>query len=295
MLKILGYWEWNKSMKGNGAERETGEDQKAWILLGIGRRVRQWWYSECARKRECWNLIASETETEETIAMTRRVKKRRDEKKAEIPLRIYRRSKSKCNGDMSRQAEWKKEGEKGEARIPLRIRPKRNKRVHHQHAESLRETEEKKRPNSNLKRKRKKKRKTRKRNKYKRKKERKKKKRRTIEYLAGKNSHRKSVPRQQRTEITNSRTVAWSGVDLWQIREFGLATHVSSGITRRVPIMNTYKEEGRSSPRVETGDGEGESEREAQSVRSRRLIWNVKTRLSFLSSSSSSLWPRIFH
>lgn len=39
----------------------------------------------------------------------------------------------------------------------MRIRPKRNKRVHHQHAESLRETEEKKRPNSNLKRKRKKK------------------------------------------------------------------------------------------------------------------------------------------
>ena len=105
----------------------------------------------------------------------------------------------------------------------------------------------------------------------------------------GKNSHRKSVPRQRRTEITNSRTVAWSGVDLWQIREFGLATHVSSGLTRRVPIMNTYKEEGRSSPGVETGGWrrEGESKREARRVRSRRLIWNVKTRLSFLSLSDS--------
>lgn len=125
------------------------------------------------------------------------------------------------------------------------------------------------------------------------------KKRGTIEYLVGKNSHRKSVPRQRRTEITNSRTGAWSGVDLWQIREFGLATHVSSGITRRVPIMNTYKEEKSPSvplgaprcPSVPLGSPRSSSAPLAASLATvrwkeeareyeRRLIWNVKTRLS---------------
>lgn len=57
----------------------------------------------------------------------------------------------------------------------------------------------------------------------------------------------------RRPEIRNSRTVVRSGADLWQIRELGPGTHVSSGITRRVPIMNTYKDGGRRGPPPEEG------------------------------------------